>query len=86
MRTRIDAYFAIVMRNIRDSIPKIIGNFLVKSVQEKMQFNLYNEINKNEELLNTLGEPPHIAAERETLNKVLGTLRKARIVLTKDPE
>jgi GTPase SAR1 family protein len=86
MRTRIDAYFAIVLRNIRDTIPKLIGNFLVKSIQEKLQYTLYNEINKNETIMDLVGEPPHIVAERETLNKVLGVLRKARLVLTKDPD
>ena len=86
MRTRIDAYFAIVLRNIRDTIPKVIGNFLVKSVQDKLQYTLYDEINKNDTIMDTVGEPPHIVAERETLNKVLGVLRKARLVLTKDPD
>jgi len=86
MRARIDAYFAIVLRNIRDTIPKIIGNFLVKSIQEKLQYTLYNEINRTEALLASVGEPPHITAERETLNKVLGVLRKAKLVLTKDPD
>lgn len=33
MRARIDSYFFIVLRNIKDTIPKIIGHFLVKSVQ-----------------------------------------------------
>jgi len=56
MRTRIDAYFAIVMRNIRDTIPKIIGNFMVRAVQEKLQYTLYNEINKNENIMDTVGE------------------------------
>jgi dynamin 1-like protein len=86
MRARIDAYFSIVLRNIRDTIPKIIGNFLVKSIQEKLQYTLYNEINRTEAILGSVGEPAHITAERETLNKVLGVLRKAKIVLTKDPD
>jgi hypothetical protein len=30
MRKRIDAYFEIVLRNVKDSIPKAIGYFLVK--------------------------------------------------------
>lgn len=30
MRKRIDAYFAIVLRNVKDAIPKAIGFFLVK--------------------------------------------------------
>jgi len=63
-----------------------MGKFLVKSVQDKLQYTLYNEINKNDQIMNLVGEPPHIAAERDTLNKVLGVLRKARIVLTKDPD
>jgi len=44
---RIDAYFRIVVRNVRDSIPKTVGYFLVKNTQEKLQFELYNQINKS---------------------------------------
>lgn len=33
IRSRIDSYFCIVLRNIRDSIPKVIGHFLVKAIQ-----------------------------------------------------
>jgi hypothetical protein len=38
---RIDAYFKIVVRNVRDSVPKAVGFFLVKQSQEKLQFELY---------------------------------------------
>jgi hypothetical protein len=31
IRARIDAYFKIVVRNVRDSVPKVIGYFLVKA-------------------------------------------------------
>jgi len=86
MRARIDAYFCIVLRNIRDSVPKIIGHFLVKAVQENLQYSLYNEINKNEQITGMVGEPSHITAERETLNKVLEVLQRAKRVLTKDPD
>ena len=30
LRARVDSYFAIVVRNVRDSVPKAIGFFLVK--------------------------------------------------------
>jgi hypothetical protein len=30
MRKRIDAYFEIVLRNVKDSVPKAIGYFLVR--------------------------------------------------------
>jgi len=42
-----------------------------------MQYNLYNEIIKNESVTELLGEPPHIAEERATINRTLETLRKA---------
>jgi len=32
---------------------------------------------KSEELLSSLGEPPHIAHERETIGKTLMVLKKA---------
>jgi len=47
MRKRIDAYFEIVLRNVKDSIPKAIGYFLVKKSQEILQFELYNQVNSN---------------------------------------
>ena len=35
---RIDSYFDLVVHNVRDTIPKTIGYFLVKAAQEKMQY------------------------------------------------
>ena len=34
MRKRIDQYFDIVVRNVKDSIPKAIGCFLVRKSQD----------------------------------------------------
>ena len=56
LRSRMDAYISIVLRNIRDLIPKIVGNFLVTSVQSRLQYTIYNEINTKGELINLLGE------------------------------
>jgi len=83
---RIDAYFRIVVRNIRDSIPKAVGFFLVKASQEKLQFELYAQINRNEALTKQLGEPESVTEERKTLNNTLNTLKQAIKVLQRDPE
>jgi predicted RNA-binding protein Jag len=57
LRARLDAYFKIVVRNIRDSIPKIIGNFLVRAVQNKMQLELFKRLGEMREAVNRgLGE------------------------------
>ena len=42
LRSRIDSYFHIVLRSVKDSIPKAIGYFLVRMSQDKLQFELYN--------------------------------------------
>jgi len=86
IRARIDAYFKIAVRNVRDTIPKTIGYFLVKSSQERLQFELYSQINKNEQLQKSLGEPERVAEERKSLSAILETLRKAIKVLQRDPD
>lgn len=86
IRARIDAYFKLVVRNVRDTIPKAIGFFLVKSSQERLQFELYAQINKNETLTKQLGEPERVAEERKALNGTLDTLKKAIKVLQRDPD
>jgi chaperonin cofactor prefoldin len=86
IRARIDAYFKLVVRSVRDTIPKSIGFFLVKASQERLQFALYEQINKNEALTKQLGEPERVTEERKSLNATLETLKKAVKVLQRDPE
>ena len=45
LRTRVDNYFSIVLRNVKDSIPKAIGYFLVRKSQEKLQMALFDSMN-----------------------------------------
>ena len=86
IRARIDTYFALVIRSVRDSIPKAVGFFLVKKVQECMQIEMLAEINKRSKLIESLGEPPHVRHEREHLSKMVDTMRKALRVLQRDPD
>lgn len=86
IRARIDAYYKIAVRNVRDTIPKTIGFFLVKQSQERLQFELYAQMNKNDQLAKSLGEPERVAEERKSLNATLDTLKKALKVLQRDPD
>lgn len=85
IRTRLDSYFAITVRNVRDSVPKAIGFYLVRAVQDKLQFELINQLNSPDKISELLGEPPHIMEERRTLTNQLNVLQKATAVLTRDP-
>lgn len=87
LRTRLDTYFRIVVRNIRDSIPKIVGHFLVHAVQNKMQMELFKRLNTMFDSLNrAMGEPEAVIEERKALAAQMEILRKAERVLTRDPE
>lgn len=86
VRARIDAYFRLVIRNVRDNIPKIIGLFLVRSSMDKLQYELYNYINTNESILNYMNEPEQISKERALLKAQLETLRKAQKIIKMDPQ
>ncbi|KAL4444748.1 hypothetical protein ABPG74_015956 [Tetrahymena malaccensis] len=86
LRSRVDVYFNIVVRNVRDSIPKAIGFFLVKAAQEQLQYQLYNEIMRSEDSLGSIAEPPNVAEERDTLNKTIEVLQKAHRVIKRDPD
>ena len=86
MRKRIDQYFDIVLRNIRDSVPKAIGCFMVKKSQDVLQFELYNQVNNNPQLAQALGEPARITERRNALTAVLKTLKNSLKVLQRDPD
>jgi dynamin 1-like protein len=85
IRARLDSYFELVLRNVRDAVPKAVGFFLVRQVQDKLQFELYTALNKSESLGDLLGEPPHIREERKQLVAQLAILDKANTVLQRDP-
>ena len=54
--------------------------------QEKLQFELYASLNKNESLTRQLGEPERVTEERKALNATLDTLKNATKVLQRDPD
>lgn len=86
IRNRIEAYFKLVVRNLRDSIPKSIGFFLVKSIQDNMQLQLYNQLYKSTEMVSVLNEPESITRQREDLLKSIKVMKDAQKVIRRDPE
>jgi hypothetical protein len=66
LRARIDDYYSIVVRNVRDTIPKQIGYFLVRKSMDKLHQDLYMRIS-NSAIQDQLGEPKHIIERRRTL-------------------
>lgn len=86
MRKRIESYYKLVLRNVRDAVPKVIGCFLVRAVQDKMQLELATRLTKNDQINTLLSEPPSLAEERKRLSETRDILKKSLKLMQRDPE
>lgn len=86
IRNRIEAYFKLIVRNLRDSIPKVIGNNLVRSIEETMQIKLYNSLYKSDAMINLLSEPEEVTRLRIELNNQIKVMKDAQRIIRRDPE
>ncbi len=66
MRKRIDHYFEINIRQLGDMCPKIITNFLINAILDKIYFSMFRKVSDSQ-ILNTLKEPDHILQHRKNL-------------------
>lgn len=67
-------------------MPKIIGHFLVRASQDKLQGELQSKINDNEKILETLGEPKNITERRNMLTGMITSLKASLKLLQRDPD
>ena len=86
IRNRIEAYFKLIVRNLRDSVPKIIGKYLVKELEENMQIKLYNKLYNAKEMTDLLNEPESIAERRKELNDMIKVMKNAKKIIRRDPD
>jgi len=84
IRNRLNSYFSLVIKNTRETVPKTIGYFLVRSLQDILQYQLYQTLTQADNLDELLGEPPEIKAEREELKLQRRVLEGASAVLQRD--
>ena len=55
LRKRIDSYYKLVVRNLRDLVPKQVFNFLITKCLKQLEFEAFqftSDVNKLKELLN----------------------------------
>lgn len=69
---------------LNDSVPKIIGYFLVEQSQDTLQMVLFNELN-HDSIFESLGEPKEIEEQRKRLSNRIQTLQKSLKALKRDP-
>ena len=86
IRSRIEAYFKLIVRNLRDSIPKIMGNYLVKEIEDNMQLKLYNKLYNAREVTDLLSEPESVAERRKELTDLIKVMKNAQKIIRRDPD
>ena len=86
IRSRIEAYFKLIVRNLRDSIPKLMGNYLVKEIEDNMQIKLYNKLYNAREMTDLLNEPESVAERRKELNALIKVMKNAQKIIRRDPD
>jgi hypothetical protein len=67
-------------------VPKSIGFFLVRSIQDSMQLRLYNQLYKSTEMVNVLSEPESITRQREEMSSRIKIMKEAQKIIRRDPE
>jgi len=85
IRSRINTYFSVNVKQMADVVPKIIGFYLIQNSLHNMHFLVYRKISTSEYFAN-IKEPDHIVAKRKTLNTMLEVLRNSRKILLRDPD
>ena len=77
MRTRVQDYFVLVFRGLRDNVPKCIGNTLLNESCQRMNVELIESINKSAaQVVATLSEPESIVLMRKQCSETLGVLKR----------
>ncbi len=86
IRGRIEAYFKLIVRNLRDAIPKTLGYTLLKPIENDMKMELYEMLNNDKKIVEVLNEPEGIARQRIELNRQIKVMKDAQKVIKRDPD
>jgi hypothetical protein len=84
LRNRINKYFFIVVRNLRDCVPKLLGQFLLKKFNNTLEVEILNALNNKNYCLDSMYENKKVKSERDQLKRELSSLNKAESLLVSD--
>ena len=86
LRGRVDSYFKLIVRNLRDSIPKALGYSLLRPIEYDMKIRLYEMLYNDKKVVSILNEPEGITRQRIELNRQIKVMRDAQKVIKRDPD
>ena len=80
--TLLHSYFAIVRKNLLDSVPKAVMHFLVNHVVEQLGTRLVTELYKEELFVELLQEDEAVVRQRARCKTALEAYRQAALILS----
>ena len=82
VRTLLDSYFAIVKKNIRDTVPKAVMHFLVGKTAENLHNHLVQSLYSDQVLQKLLEESPEVTEKRAVAKQNLDILERASKIIS----
>ena len=86
IKERINTYFNSVVKELRNIIPKIIGNFFVKEIEDNLQISLQNKIYESKEIVDSFEESESISQRRKELTDIIEVMKKAQNIIWKNTD
>jgi hypothetical protein len=75
-----------MVRNIREYVPKTIGEYYIKAIKENLRFYLLTEINKDMQMEDLMTEDPEVAKKRNYYIELLKILKNSEKIMLCDEE
>jgi len=79
-------YHSIIIRELREQIPKVTGEYLIKPIKQNLRFYLMSELKVSETASKLLKENPDVKNKREFYINAMKHLKEAEKNLNLDDE
>jgi hypothetical protein len=79
-------YYSIIIRDLREQIPKITGEYLIKPIKQNLRFYLMSEVKVSENAVELLKENSDIKKKRDYYINAIKYLKDADKNLNLDDE
>lgn len=86
LRKRIDSYYKLVVRNLRDLVPRQIFNFLISKCMKQLEFEAFQFTSDVNRLKDWLNEPSEIKKRRQECIHAIKVFEESEKRIRMDPD
>ena len=86
IRMRIESYFKLIVKNLRNAIPKVLEYSLIREIENNMKIKLYDMLMTESKIIKALNEPEGLARQRMEFSRQIKVMKEAQKVIKRDPD